>query len=137
MATSRFQNNLRFALRKESSEARADIPFNQAEKIGNVLSWFAYEFKTLLVKLICDPRFITICFTALAMLLNSLLFYPTNTWLELLRIYTLIAENINWEYVRFALWAVTEVTILGMGMRAFGRFSNQKLLEHHQASLEV
>ena len=115
MARSRFQNNLRFALRKEASDLRATIPLNLPEKIGNVLSWFAYEFKTILVKVFCDPRFITICFTVLAMLLASLLFYPTITWLQLVRGYILISDNINWEYMRFTLWAITEVTILEMG----------------------
>lgn len=132
MASSRFQSNLRFALRKESSDARESIPLNQIEKIGNALSWVAYELKAVLSKSFCDPRFITICFTSFAMLLSTLLFYPSETWRILSDASTWIFHHINWEYVRFFLWALTEVTILGVGIRAFGRFSNQKLLELHQ-----
>jgi hypothetical protein len=132
MVSSRFQNNLRFALRKEAFDARATIPFNRLEKIGNALSWIAYEFKAVFLKTICDPRFITIFLTIFAMLLSALLFYPSDTWRILSKICTWIFDHINWGYVRFLLWFLSEITILGIGMRAFGRFTNQKLLESYQ-----
>lgn len=132
MESSRFQSNLRFALRKESSDARGNIPLYQIEKIGNALSWVAYELKAVLLQAFTDPRFITICFTAFAMLFSALLFYPSDTWSLLSETCTWIFEHINWRYVRFFLWIISETTILGVGMRAFGRFSNQKLLDHYQ-----
>ncbi len=131
MALTRFQNNLRFALRKETSEIRNIIPLNRAEQIGSWLSWLAYEFRFVFAKTIFDPRFVTICFTSFAMLITALLFYPTNTWDIITTSYEWIVEHINWSYVRFALWIISEVTILGLGMRAFGRFSNRKLMEFH------
>jgi hypothetical protein len=134
MAPSRFQNNLRFALRKETSDARATIPFNRLEKIGDVLSWIAYELKAVFLKTLCDPRFITIFLTTFAMLFSTLLFYPSDTWRILSKICTWIFDHINWSYVRFSLWLLSEITILGIGMRAFGRFSNQKLLESYQVT---
>lgn len=132
MAASRFQNNLRFALRKETSDARENTPLNRLEKIGNSLSWVAYELKAIFFKALCDPRVITICFTALAMLVSALLFYPSDTWSIMSNTCTRTFDLINWNYVRFSMWFISEVTILGIGMRAFGRFSNQKLLEQHQ-----
>ena len=130
MALSRFQNNLRFALRKEASNTRENIPLNQLEKIGNALSWGAYELKAVFLKAFYDPRFITICFTVFAMLLSTLLFYPSDTWRILSKTCTWSFDHINWSYIRFSLWLFSEVTILGIGMRAFGRFSNQKLMQH-------
>lgn len=132
MASSRFQNNFRFALRKEASDVRDSIPLNRFEKLGNVLSWVAYDLKAVFLKVFCDPRFITICFTTFAMILSALLFYPSDTWRILSNTCTWMFEHINWSYVRFSLWILSEVTILGLGLRAFGRFSNQKLVEHHQ-----
>lgn len=134
MASSRFQNNLRFALHKETSEARESIPLNRLEKIGNALSWGAYELKAIFLKTFFDPRFITICFSTFAMLLTALLFYPSDTWSILSKTCTWIFDHINWSYVRFVLWFLSEVTILGIGMRAFGRFSNQMLMHYHQVT---
>lgn len=134
MASSRFQNNLRFALHKEASQARENLPLNRLEKIGNTLSWGAYELKAIFVKLFYDPRFITICFTTFAMFLTALLFYPSDTWSMLSKSCRWIVDHINWSYIRFCLWLLSEITILGIGMRAFGRFSNPKLLEHHQVT---
>lgn len=130
MALTRFQSNLRFTLRKEPHEARK-IPLNRTEQIGNVLAWFAYEFRAVSVKSICDPRFITVCFTSFAMILTALIFYPTTTWDMITRSCEWIFDHINWSYARFGLWALSEVTIFGVGMRAFGRFSNRQLMEHN------
>lgn len=132
METSRFKSNLRFALSKESYDARENTPLNQIEKIGNLLSWVAYELRAVLLQAFTDPRFITICFTAFAMILSALLFYPTDTWFLLFDTSLWVFEHINWRYVRFFLWILSEVTILGVGMRAFGRFSNQKLIDYYQ-----
>ena len=131
MALTRFKNNLRFALHKEISEKRTLFPPNQSERIGNLLSWFAYEFRSIAVKLICDPRFLTVYFTSVAMIFVSLLFYPSTTWDIVIRIADSIIDHIHWGYFRFGFWILSEITILGMGFRAFGRFSNRKLMEFH------
>jgi len=131
MALARFKSNLRFAFHKETSESRSDFPINRAEQMGNILSWFAYEFRFVFTRTLFDPRFITVCFTSLAMAITALLFYPTDTWDILSKGCRWLFDHINWNYVRFTLWMVSEATILGMGFRAFGRFSNRKLMEHH------
>lgn len=131
MALARFKSNLRFAFHKETSASRSDFPINRSEQIGNILSWFAYEFRFVLIRTLFDPRFITVCFTSLAMLINALLFYPTDTWDILSTSCRWIFDHINWNYVRFTLWLVCEATIFGVGLRAFGRFSNRKLMEYH------
>lgn len=132
MAQGRFQHHLRFALHKEPHLTREEIPLNQLEQIGNVLSWIVYEIRAVLTKLFYDPRFITVCFTLMGMIFAALLFYPTTTWNIISRICNTFFAYINWNYVRFALWVLSETTILGIGMRAFGRFSNPKLMEHYQ-----
>lgn len=130
MALSRFQNNMRFALRKEDPNARQDIPLNRMEKLGNILSWGLYELKPVILKILYDPRFITIYFTTFAMFFSALLFYPSDTWTTVSKTCTWIFNHINWGYVRFMLWFLSEMTILGLGMRAFGRFSNLELMHH-------
>ncbi len=131
MALLRFQNHLRFALRKEGSKIRDEIPLNRPEKIGNLLSWLVYEFKVFIVNIFSDPRFITVCFTGFAILFTALLFYPFNTWDILSSACGSIVDRIKWSYVRFGLWLVSEITIFGLGIRAFGRFSNPRLMEYH------
>lgn len=128
---SRFQNNLRFALHKEAAISRVQVPPNKIEKMGDILSWFAYDFKEFILNILFDPRAITVCFTAVAMILASFLFYPSVTWDTLSTIFNRIIDWINWNYVRFSLWLISEITIFGVGMRAFGRFSNQELLKHY------
>lgn len=128
---SRFQNNLRFALRKEVSKIREQLPPNSFEKIGDMLSWFAYDFKEFFLNTFFDPRVITVFFTAFAMIFAALLFYQSITWNILSTTYNWIVDYINWEYIRFCLWILSEVTILGIGMRSFGRFTNQELLKHY------
>lgn len=129
MALTRFRNNLRFALRKELPSGRSLTPLNRSEQIGNILSWFAYEFKSAAAKIVCDPRFVTVCFTLFSMILAALLFYPTATCDILLKVGGEVFGHINWGYCRFTLWILSEITILGVGLRAFGRFSNRQLME--------
>jgi len=131
MFSVRFRSNLRFALRKESVSDREGVPLNRIEMWGNYLSWFVYEFRKALVKLVCDPRFVTVLFTLVAMMLTSLIFYPSFTSASLFDFVSWTVGHINWKYVRFALWLLSEVTILGLGMRAFGRFSNQPLMNRY------
>jgi hypothetical protein len=135
MAQTRFRSNLRFALHKESSELRVDTPPNWLEKIGDLLSWIVYEFKAVIQNTIGDPRTITVCLTLFFMVLTALLFYPSNTWDIMSDIFIWIFDHINWGYVRFILWLLSELTIFGIGLRAFGRFSNRKLREYHKVVL--
>ena len=129
----RFKNNLRFALQKESLGLRGGIPINKIEKVGDILCWLIYEFKDFCVKIIFDPRFITIFLTAIAMTFAALLFYPSDTFDILITALISIIDFVNWGYVRFCLWILSEITIFGIGVRAFGRFTNQELLQHYQA----
>ncbi len=133
MAEGRFKSNLRFALRKEAQGIRESTPLNKIEKFGDRLSWFAYEFKDHFLKLFYDPRFITVYLTGFAMILTSLLFYPSDTWRILSNTWQWFVDHINWSYVRFCLWVLSEATILGVGIRAFGRFTNQKLLDYYKS----
>lgn len=129
------KSNLRFALRKESQEERSEIPPNKIETFGNYLSWFAFEFRHFVVRIVCDPRFATVLFTFLALITNSLLFYPSMTFDVICDVGDMIVSLFNWDYIRFVLWFVSEVTIFGLGMRAFGRFSNQQLMHRYFNSL--
>lgn len=131
MLSERFRSHFQFALHKEDSYLRKEIPVNWIEKFGNQLSWFVYEFIKIVRRLLCDPRYITIFFTLTFMTLAALIFYPSDTWRILDQTFTWIIDHIEWKYVRFGLWLISEVTILGIGIRAFGRFSNPQLMKFH------
>lgn len=131
MLSERFRSHFQFALHKEELRVRHEIPMNRVEKFGDLLSWVVYDFRRMAARVLKDPRFLTILFTLLFMTLTSLLFYPSDTWRILERASTWIFEHIEWKYVRFGLWLVSEVTIVGLGLRAFGRFSNPQLMKFH------
>lgn len=131
MQINRFQSHFQFALRREDSTIRQEIPINHIEKLGNWLAWLVYDFRKMLVNILTDPRYITIFFTTFFMILTALVFYPSDTWRIIERISLWIINHIEWKYVRFGLWFISETTILGLGMRAFGRFSNAQLMKFH------
>lgn len=127
----RFRSNFRFALHKERATLREEIPLNQIEKLGNILSWCGYELRTTLQKFFRDPRTITVLVTLFWMNLTSFVFYPVQTFDAWDYVLTALFKHINWAYVKFVIWTLTEITILGTGMRAFGRFSNKALMNHY------
>ncbi|MEN9654443.1 MAG: hypothetical protein RL235_555 [Chlamydiota bacterium] len=131
MFPDRLRSHFEFALSKEHPRIRQEIPIYRLEKIGNRFSWLVYDFRTIMGTYLGDPRFVTICFTLFFMTLTALLFYPSNTWDILEQMFTWIIKHIEWKYVRFGLWLLSEITILGLGLRALGRFSNPQLMKFH------
>lgn len=123
--------NVKFAFRKETPVIRSTIPHNLFEKIGHILSWLVYGFGEFFIKQVSDPRFITIVFTLFAMTFTAFIFYPLTSSLYFFRALRWFIDHINWEFLRLVLWIFTEVTIFGLGIRALGRFSNRKLMEHY------
>lgn len=59
--------------------------------------------------------------------LNTLAFYPVQTVDRTARALNWLARNISWNKIRFVAWLGTEATILGVGLRAIGRLSNEEL----------
>ena len=131
MLAARIRNHLHFAFHKESSNARENIPVNRLEIIGNWLSWFVYDFRKVASRYLFDPRSITVVLTWIAMSFVALLFYPSTTWNLFVDSVTWVVDHINWQYVRFVLWLLSEITVMGLGLRAFGRFSNSELTQLH------
>lgn len=128
MSSNRFRNHLLFAIHKEPASERGAIPYHFLEKTGNYLSWLAYEFRRWLAKFFKDPRTLTVLLTLIAMTTNALVFYPFYTMGCILDSLIWLISRIDWATVRFILWMSTEITILGVGLRAFGRFSNPELM---------
>ena len=131
MLSTRLRNYFQFALKKEEAALRENIPPNRVEKIGNILSWFAYDFRKITQKMCCDPRSLTIFFTLFFMTMTAFLFYPGHTLATLLDTLIWSIEHVHWGYLRFILWCTSECTIIGLGIRAFGRFSNSYLMKFH------
>ena len=131
MLSERFRSHFQFALYKEDPRLRREIPINRTEKLGDSLSWVVYDFRKIAGRILCDPRSITILFTLLFMVFSALIFYPSDTWRIVEKSCTWVIDHIEWKYVRFGLWLISEITIVGIGMRAFGRFSNPQLMKFH------
>jgi len=131
MGSTRIRNHLQFAFLKEAQSLREQAPVNRVERIGNWLSWLVYDCRRVVARFISDPRSVTVLFTLMAMSFVALLFYPSITWDLFADSFVWILDHVNWRYVRFTLWLVSEITVLGLGLRAFGRFSNSELMQLH------
>ena len=129
MGSSRIRNHFRFALKKE--KMREAIPHNQIEKLGDLLSWGAYGLPKMGRNCFGNPRFLTLFFTLFFMAITSLLFYPSRTADILFDTFLWPLRHLPWSYLRFTLWFFSELTIVGLGIRAFGRFSNPQLMKFH------
>lgn len=134
MLAEKFRNHIRFALHKEARHLREKVQINRVEQLGNILAWLAYGFPNILRNIVKDPRFLTVIFTILCMTLTALLFYPLLTWEILGDGFRWVRSHINWGIVRFSLFIISEITVLGLGVRAFGRFSNRELMSLHGLS---
>jgi hypothetical protein len=118
-----FVSHAHLGLSKHIQPHRMTIP----ERIGNIILWTVEDMPGLLWDKIKDARVVTVAMTALALLANSFLFYPTKTWLNLKAFIRWIPKPPLWA-IRFASYIFTCALIIGYGLRAYGRFSNHELM---------
>lgn len=114
-----------------------NVPQNLIEKVGNCLvsaSWVPYNGIKSLVRKLEDPRVVTIGLTAIALLANSYLFYPTATHVVVTTGFTAamtLVQNLDvLGKIRPVAYALTCIGIAGYGTRAEGRFTNSELMQN-------
>jgi hypothetical protein len=107
---------------------RNEIPKNIGEKLGDAMIWHVKSMPKHVCRCASDPRVITVAFTALAMLSVQFAFYPVATTLAVRAVATAALKLLPAETVKFAGYVLTELGVVGYGVRALGRFTNALLL---------
>lgn len=138
----RFVDHLKLGLSSNIGANRTEA--NRAEKAGNQLLKIAelpiHAAKGVARKM-QDPRYVTVALTALALLGNSALFYPTETKQLVDRVVTevqKILEHVDLaKWIRCGAFATSTIAIAGYGLRAEGRWTNTELMKNFYGTLKV
>lgn len=120
----KFFHNLKWGL---CSELEVEYKKNKAEVLGDKGLWFIRDVPRYVKNFITDPRVVTVALTALALVADSFLFYPTTTLYTLKAAYAFLPHIPLWA-VKFACYIVTVETIISAFLRAQGRFFNEQLM---------
>ncbi len=105
-------------------------PRNLAEKIGQVVSRPVIEPLSFATKNIRNPAFVLALSTS-AIALTTIAFYPNQFMAVISRTVPFVLKTEPW-MVKLGTYLSLEATIFGLGLRAFGRVSNQELLASWQ-----
>ncbi len=105
-------------------------PRTLAEKIGQIVSRPVIEPLSFATKNIRNPAFV-LALSTNAIALVTIAFYPTQFMAVVSRTVPFVLKTEPW-MVKFGTYLTIEATIFGLGLRAFGRVSNQELLASWQ-----
>ncbi len=120
----RFYNHACLGLQKNIQ----DHSRNFMEKIGDAGLWPLENIPTMALDAVRDPRVVTIGLTSLAMLGDSFAFYPDETTCWLKAAWALVPIIPFWA-MKFSAYISTVEIISSYGLRAEGRFANNKLMD--------
>lgn len=94
-----------------------------AERLGDLLVWPIFRTGDGLLKRIAEPYMVTLLALA-AIGICTFVFYPDKV-LEWIPVNQLIQP---W-MIRISLYALSQMTLLGFGLRTFGRLNNSELMD--------
>lgn len=100
---------------------------NLIEKAGNAILWTVEDLPFRIYEKIIEPRVITVALTTIALYSNSLVFYFSKTRALTRQFFQWLPLPPLWA-VRFGAYSFTSLLIIGAALRAYGRFSNEALM---------
>ncbi len=126
-----FPRYFAFIAAKDFRKLSDDQPFeweqSRLEELGNRLRWGLGSALDLILREIRNPITI-VALTALAALIVSITFYPATTLGTAAKVAPFVLKVKPW-MVKLALYIVTQVTTVGIGLRGYGRLQNAPLYE--------
>lgn len=128
----RFWNHAQLGLSKNIQEHKR----NWVEKTGDAILWTVEDFPGIAWGKMKEPRVVTVALTQMALIANSFLFYPSQSW-------EVTKNVIHWlplpslATIRFGVYVSTCSLIIGASLRAYGRFSNQELMANFYAKAQA
>jgi hypothetical protein len=104
-------------------ESFFDYKKNKIEKVGSFLRSGVGESLDYFLRNIKDPITI-VALTSISMVAATICFYPAQS-MALVPFITHIKPYM----VKFSLYLISQITVLGIGLRTFGRLNNLELME--------
>lgn len=124
-----------FGVAREYQRVDTNQPFESSpgriELTGKALSVAVIKPLDVLLQGIRNPLVI-LSLTMVSLFFVSIAFYPAQTWAILSTALPMV-KQITASHIQAACYALSQATILGLGLQAFGRFSNQSLMAAHRA----
>lgn len=99
------------------------------ESIGRTFSW-AVQPVDLLLKNIRNPLVI-ISLTMTSLFVATIAFYPLQAWTAAVTVFPFLEKAATPHVLQAGCYFLTQATIAGLGIKAFGRLSNQDLLDRY------
>jgi hypothetical protein len=134
------RNFFSFAMAKEFRDVHTGVEFhvekNRIERLGDALRWDVGNAADFLLREIKNPIMI-VSLTALALLAVSIAFYPAATLAATANVLPIVVYIKPW-MVKFALYIVVQKTLMGVGVRTYGRLCNAQLMNAwHEGSIRA
>ena len=125
-----FVNNFFYAWKNDLDDFknRENTSKNVLECVGELLSSHVTKLPKYIIKILKNPKVITVALTELSMLAVKTAFYPAITARVTKSAILVLSSYIKPWAVKMALYISTQSYLLGMGLRSLGRFSNQELM---------
>ncbi|HEY4255412.1 MAG TPA: hypothetical protein VGM34_03590 [Chlamydiales bacterium] len=106
---------------------------NWIEWTGNKILWMVEDLPGIIYRNLTEARIVTVALTHLALYANSYLFYPAKT-LELTKLLIQHLPLPSLAAIRFGVYISSSLVIIGAAFRAYGRFSNEALMNQFDAA---
>lgn len=120
-----------FVTAKEFEARSIDQPFehrlNLSEKGGHMLLHPTSKVFDHMGRNITNPLYV-VAMVMMGVAMTTLLFYPSRAIEGVRKVFPFV-RFLTPGVIRFSLYCATQITLLGMGTRTFGRFSNEELYE--------
>lgn len=100
---------------------------NSIEKVGHALRYAIGNIVDITLREIRNPITI-VSLTAIAMVAVTIAYYPATVIGIIAKVFPLALKIEPWR-LKFALYLSIQMTILGVGIRALGRFANPSFIE--------
>lgn len=126
-----FINHARMAFTSEPEKLSGKIyKPHLLEKIGGKLTWCVTQMPKKIWSALHNPKVITVALTVLAMTTVQFAFYHRITYIAIRTVCVFIVTRIPAHIAKLSIYAITQMNVLGFGIRAFGRFSNVELMNN-------
>lgn len=108
-----------------------EMPPSRLERVGSALSCIVTGPLDFMAREIRNPMML-LALTVTSLFFVSIAFYPAHTWGLLTRALPWI-QKMRAVHVQAAAYSVSQAVILGLGLRALGRFCTPELMAAHAA----
>lgn len=106
------------------------------ERVGDAILWTVEDLPREIYKAVANPKVITVALTAMGLYSNSLAFYASETIATTKWVFEVLPLP-GLELLRFGSYLFVCALIIGAGLRAYGRFSNEALMATFEQNPQI